>query len=195
LDEKLEWKPQIENVKAKIIPAIATIFKSQGFLSRSLLKQMYFSLVHTHLRYLSGIWRGAAQIYLKELQVLQNRVLKTIFGYPRLFHTKDIYVKNYFLPLHLCVSYNCALFVYRSISLNIHPILFPQTSLKYQLIKNVNLPKPCSYSTKHGLDGFLHRAFTDYNKIKVSVRQLGDSKSFKKSLKKDLLTRYSEETG
>ena len=139
------------------------------------------------------MWGGAAQIYLKDLQVLQNRVLKTIFGYPRLFHTKDIYVKNYILPLHLCISYNCALFVYRSILLDIHPILFPKTSFNYQLRNNVNLPKPLSYSTKHGLDGFLHRAITDYNKIKVSVRQLGDSNSFKESLKKDLLTRYSEE--
>ena len=104
LDQALDWKPQIKKkIKAKIIPAFAAIFKSKRFLSGTLLKQMHFSLVHTHLMYLSGVYGGCAQTYLREIQVLQNTILKTIFGYPRLFHSKDINEKNCIVPFHPCV--------------------------------------------------------------------------------------------
>ena len=51
IDENLSWKPQIANTFTKISKSIGILYRSRDMLSKILLKQLYFSFIHTYLSY------------------------------------------------------------------------------------------------------------------------------------------------
>ena len=56
IDENLSWKPQIENVSTKVAKSIGILYKSRHILNKSLLKQLYFSFIHSYLNYANIAW-------------------------------------------------------------------------------------------------------------------------------------------
>ena len=91
LDEHLTFSQQCNKVCNRVSTAIATIYKLRTVLPAEVLKSIYFSLVHSHLKYLTSIWGLAPVVHLKPVQRLQNCALKNVFGLPRLTSTFDLY--------------------------------------------------------------------------------------------------------
>ena len=50
-DENLIWKYHIEHVCNKVSKSIGIMYKSRNILSKRLMKQMYFSFIHSYLNY------------------------------------------------------------------------------------------------------------------------------------------------
>ena len=51
IDENLTWKNHIEYVSNKVPKSIGIICKSKNILSKRLMKQLYFSFIHSYLNY------------------------------------------------------------------------------------------------------------------------------------------------
>lgn len=96
LDSHLSWRFHCERICKKIRPAdaVGVLYKLKSVLPRMALMQIYFSFVHSHLSHMSLIWGHAPACYLKPIQVLQNRCLKSVYDLPMLTHTVDIYSQH-----------------------------------------------------------------------------------------------------
>lgn len=80
IDKYLVRDRHIKTILNKISCRVGIIRKLSHFLPKKILLLLYYSLVHCNLEYLCMIWGSAAKHYLKQVQVLQNRCLKYIFG-------------------------------------------------------------------------------------------------------------------
>lgn len=85
----MNWHKHIDYVKTKILPFIHVIYRIRKFVSRDGLWQIYHAYVLSHLQYLNQIWSNTGTTKLKEIQRIQNKIIKTILFKHRLTHEKE----------------------------------------------------------------------------------------------------------
>ena len=56
IDENLIWKYHIEHVCNKVSKSIETMYRSKNILSKRLMKQLYFSFIHSYLNFANIAW-------------------------------------------------------------------------------------------------------------------------------------------
>ena len=84
--------PNLSALQCKIARSIGILFKLRQFMPRSVLLMLYYSFVHAHLLYALPIWASMYLTYLKRLQVLQNKAIRTISG----IQPRESITKHYF---------------------------------------------------------------------------------------------------
>ena len=80
VDQHLNWKYQINNVALKISRGIGILAKLKPYLKDNLLKNIYYSLVYSHLSYGIEAWGSAAKANLYKLNILQNKAVRILSG-------------------------------------------------------------------------------------------------------------------
>ena len=55
-DESLTWKGHIEDSCNKISKSVGIMYKSRNINSKRLMKQLYFSFIHSYLNYANKAW-------------------------------------------------------------------------------------------------------------------------------------------
>lgn len=91
IDHTMSWSAHIDSLKSKLSSLCGIIRKLSSFLPPSCLLKIYYCLFHSRLQYLVANWGLATKSRLRELQVLQNRCLKTVFHKPFLYSSKLLY--------------------------------------------------------------------------------------------------------
>jgi hypothetical protein len=76
IDEHLSWQKHLAQVNIKIARAMFAIKQVKHILSRDVLRNLYFALIHPHLS--SGILENAQQTILRKTKTLQKRAIRTI---------------------------------------------------------------------------------------------------------------------
>ena len=98
IDEKLSWSSHINKVKSEIIKFPPILAKLRRFVPKQCLLTSYDSLVTSKIGYGLEAYGSTETKKLNELQVLQNRILKTIHFKDRKYPTNRIlqiaYIKN-----------------------------------------------------------------------------------------------------
>lgn len=80
LDEYLSWKPHVDYMRNKIVPVMGAIMRCRDFLSCRAKHQIYNACFLSVMRYLLPIWGVCNATNFKKMQILQNRVIKTLFN-------------------------------------------------------------------------------------------------------------------
>ena len=80
MDNSLNWKTHISYISGKFSPGIGIILKSRKYLNEDNLLTLYHCFIYPLLIYCNHIWGNAYKTNLSNLQILQNRVLRTITG-------------------------------------------------------------------------------------------------------------------
>ena len=72
IDSSLSWKYQISNTSKKISRALGIMYK----LSPKVLKNVYYSLIYSHIIYANEIWGSASKSELDKILILQKRAMR-----------------------------------------------------------------------------------------------------------------------
>ena len=96
LDNKLSWEQHTISVVKKLTTARGIISKLRHFAPLSVLRNVYFSIVYSHLQYGISIWRHSAAKYINKIQVQQNHIVKII--------TKSSFIRTKLSPLYQKLS-------------------------------------------------------------------------------------------
>jgi len=78
LDDKLNWKPQIEKLVTQLSKSCGMLFKLKHYTNTSVLKSVYFVLFHSYLTYSILNWGRANKTTLLPLIRLQNKAVRTL---------------------------------------------------------------------------------------------------------------------
>ena len=78
IDSTLTWKQQIKNISSKISRAIGIMYKLSLFLNPIMLKNIYYSLVYSHIVYAIHVWGSAGKSELDKIFILQKRAIRLI---------------------------------------------------------------------------------------------------------------------
>ena len=123
IDEKLNWKPQIDKLCAKLSSVCGILSKVRYVLDRKSLLLIYNSLVESRLRYGILSWSTASDKELNRLKVLQNRALRYIDFSPIGTTILPIYAQFKVLPLDSLIALQRANYMF-SLSSNQLPTVF-----------------------------------------------------------------------
>ena len=91
LDCNLSWIPQINNVKKKVLKMYFALKRIRQFTDEKIALILYKTLIQPHFTYCSTIWMNGRQTRLNQLQILQNRCLRSVLGVNSRFHTEALF--------------------------------------------------------------------------------------------------------
>ena len=80
MDEHLNWKKQIANVTKKISRGIGILAKLRSYLDPKLLRNIYHSIVYSHLSYGVEAWGSAYASDLEKILILQKKAVRILTG-------------------------------------------------------------------------------------------------------------------
>lgn len=194
IDEKLTWYSHIKNLKRKICMFIGALRRVQNYISSDCLKQLYFAHVHSHLMYMCSVWSGTYKTKLAEVQITQNKALRTVFYVTDYknnnVNTNDIYHKYKIMNIRQLSFYDSCLLFYKMKN------ELTRTSLQFRKVREMHNYSTRSsnniyvepYRTNFGAFSFITRSSSNYNSIQHICENPNFNK-FKTNLKKYV---YSE---
>ena len=114
IDENLTWKPQIANTLTKIFKIIGIFYRSRNLISKHLLKQLYFSFIHSYLNYGNIAWGSTCRTNLISLYRSQKHAIRVINFKDRFTHTKPLFEEIKILNVYelnvfqvICFMFKC----------------------------------------------------------------------------------------
>ena len=113
IDKKLNYRSHIDYIAAKVSKSIGIIFKLKSLeISKKILKQVYFSIVHSHLNYNICSYAGTYDTHMNRLLILQKRAIRIINDESYLAHTNSLFFSNRILKIHDMYKLNVGLYMY-----------------------------------------------------------------------------------
>jgi hypothetical protein len=97
-DKRMAWRLHIEMIEAKAFRTVYSLCKSER-LSANIKLTLHKALIRSVMTYACLAWEFVAESHLLKLQLLQNRVLRTIGNFPR--HTSVSDMHEAFLISHV----------------------------------------------------------------------------------------------
>ena len=85
IDGTLSWKHHILNISKIISRAIGIMYKLRRFLHLKVMRNVYYSLVYSHIIYWIEAWGSAFKTELENILVLQKRAMSFNDAYPTVY--------------------------------------------------------------------------------------------------------------
>ena len=80
IDDKLNWEPQIDHLKAKLLSSLVVIKRIKSFIPHDEYNKLYNALFKSHLSYCISSWGGISKNKLKSIFSVQKRCIRLLFG-------------------------------------------------------------------------------------------------------------------
>ena len=76
MDSTLSWKYHVSNISKKISRSIGIMYKLRPFLPLNVLKNVYCSLVYSHIVYAIEVWGSAFKTEMDKILILQKKAMR-----------------------------------------------------------------------------------------------------------------------
>jgi hypothetical protein len=116
VDTKLSCKQHIHSLIQKLIRFIGHFRAVSKYTSLQGKKLLYNSMFYPHLVYCIEVYGNSSQQTIKELQTVQNKALKALFRFPRLFPSSTMYAKLKFQKVNELYESRAISFVKKNLS-------------------------------------------------------------------------------
>ena len=190
LDDKLNWKKQISNVKSKAMNAIRNIHRINHLLPIKQRVQLYNSLISPQFDYADVVWGGCGAVNNQRLQVAQNFAIKSITGNKKSDSATASFTKLKFLRLEQRRFLHEAVFCHKSLLFQ-NPEEINNSYLKQLPVGNTRqaaqgkLTLP-THSTSKYENSPLYRSLKTWNSCPTSI-PTGNIKIHKSALHKHII--------
>ena len=193
-DKDLSWKPHIDYISSKIAKACGAIAKTRHFVGINTLKNIYYALVNSYLRYGLTAWGNASHHSLQTLQSLINRVVRIMTFAPlgRL-NTKPVFIHLDILDVKQTFTFESAKFLFKSkngllpISSIAQHFNRPMPALNRPSRSTRNSSIPLELRSEFAKKSIQVRQQSFWNDIPLQIRQSENINIFKRHLKKHII--------
>ena len=122
IDTNLPWQHHVNDLSIKLNRANALLFKIRKYVSRKILRSIYFAIFDSHLSYCCLVW---AQNFssIKQILILQKKAVRILNFQPRNSHTSPLFKQSFILKFQDKVCLENILFVSKSLN-NLSPSIF-----------------------------------------------------------------------
>lgn len=107
IDSHLKWDAHINYVVRKIRTVLYKFKKLGEVLETKELKVLYYSLVESHLIYGILAWGSAAKTHLKNLEIIQKKILKIIFKKEQTYPSDALFEESGVLDVRQLFYFHC----------------------------------------------------------------------------------------
>ena len=197
IDDKLSFKTHVDELCNSLTKYTGIFYRLRNSVSLDVAIQLYYSLVYSKISYGMEIYGLANASILKPIQVLQNRILKTITFSHRRHPTNDLHSKLGVLKVSDIHVLKMGTFIYKYVN-NTLPRVFRDivnprmSSYLVNRTRSNALFSVTRHNSKHGkllLNNYCFKVWNDFpNNIKSSKSYA----TFKRKLKAYLIENYSD---
>ena len=195
IDNKLNWKLQIDKIKKKISKTVGILYRIRYYLNKTSLKLIYNSLILSYVRYGILNYGRASKVALQPISILMNRGLRCInFIGRRTKRISQIYFDEKILTLQDTFQLELGKFCYK-FKKDLLPNSFNQIF--------TNIPQIHSYNTRNSNNRFFRPKHTGrgyktlqnlgsklWNKIPLEIKNSSTIFIFTQKYKQHLLQNY-----
>ena len=211
INSTLSWKHHILNISKKISKAIGIMYKLRPFLPLKVMRNVYYSLVYSHIIYAIEAWGSAFKTELEKILVLQKRAMRLLTfndAYPTvhgpLISSDPIFSKLETLKITDVYKYQVSKFIIKCIN-NIAPIHFQNwfvmshTLHGYHTRSNVNITDgtkinnlflPSARTTNYGLKQLKVNGPRIWNTLPNNIKNSSNLHAFLSKLKYHYISEY-----
>lgn len=181
----------MEHVKSKVAKFVGVLGRVSKITNIDTKLKIYYAYINSQLIYLNPIWSAASSTKLKELQTLQNRAIKNIYGKPYLTPSISLYGEP-FLPLNYIAEYETILIIFKIKTNQM------KTSLKFteSSLIHSHFTRICNYFRAMFMrinltqNSIYHHGLNLYNKIPNEIKNEIVLSKFKQKLKNYFKIKY-----
>jgi hypothetical protein len=193
VDSNLSWILHTRNLSTKIASGVGVINRCKKLMPRSVLLNIYFALVYSHLFYCCILWGNASKTLLKPLQTLQNRALRHVFNLPYRTSASPLFKKLTLLKVYDLAHYQQALYLHQFKSSNTPQAL--NYFLNYCSVKNIQTRSRDIFTVPAARTLALQKNITVcgpklWNALPTALQQIMSYTLFKRSLKQHITSTY-----
>lgn len=191
IDENLNWELHIGKVCSKLSKFAFVFRKLKFLLHKSTLDKLYYAHVHSHLIYLLPIWGSAPVTYLRNLQFLQNKILKTINSLP--FDTPTISLYSYStLSINQQYSFEAIFLIHKMVNGLLRNNFnfssnFQLTGVSTRSSGLLRLPE---FGTTGAKKSIFYHGISLYNCLPTEIKSINSLSIFKRRLSEYVFNKY-----
>ena len=194
LDEFLEWENHTSHVAAKVSSGNYILNKSKNLLPINIRKNIYNSLVRSHMEFGMLAWGNALPGKLKKIKSIQKKCIRNIAGRDIRSHTNPLYKQLNILEFDDLLQYNILTFMHKYF-LGKQPNSFENFFKKpVNFESEINRNKFCYALDKlknNGVGRFPSAVFPRaWNNIDTDSKIIKSHKSFKKFIYQSFIDSY-----
>lgn len=196
IDHELKWTFHIDNTYKKLLRYTSIFYKLRNKLPHSLLKDIYYSFIHSHLLYGIEIYANTNHTYLDKLIKLNNKLLRILQNKPISTHICDLYKSYNTLLIPDLHKQQLLIFVHKSIH---HPNMLPEIFTNYfkfneqfhyhntRTKANIHL---FHFNKSMGHRSTKYKAAVLWNELPSTLQEIESLSLFKRTLKDHFLSQY-----
>ena len=139
IDERLYWKPHLSNLCLELRKLIGIFYKLSYKLPPAILRTLYFTFVYSRLLYAIEVYANTYMLYLHELVIINNRILRMLQHKTRFTRVIDLYMAYNTLPINKSFQLQILLHAYKLLYCpNILPNVFCYPNLTNCAVHSYN---------------------------------------------------------
>lgn len=196
LDTNLSWVTHIDYLRKKLSSVVGVLNRLRKVVDYKSLKSIYYALAYSHLKYADIIWSCCTQDKLNSLSIIQNKIIRALYGFSYDTSRYTMYKEAQLLPLKETIQMSLIIYGYQILNNSMHTA----NVIEVKRNENIHNYKTRTASSLHlhsvntstyGLNSLKYRAIKAYNEISVSLKNVSNISLLKKKLKKHFLNKYS----
>ena len=191
IDENLSWEEHVRNLKSSLTKLASSFKIIKHYIPRNCKMNMYYAYAYSKIQYGIEVYGGGGRGTIKQIQILQNRVLKILFNKDWLTPTKELHKELKVLLVSDIHRLQISKFVYKFF----HNTLPPPFADYYKL--NSNTHEHHTRTNNHIHIDRMHSPNTVkvagakiYNDIPECIRTSNTLKTFAHNLKQHSIDQY-----
>jgi hypothetical protein len=192
IDNKLNWKPQINNIKSKISKTIAILYKIKNILNQNSLYILYCSLILPYITYCVEVWGNAYKTNINQIFLLQKKAIRIINHANYCATTNPLFIKLHALKFEDLAVLRTAVVMYKAHHRTLpHCIqeLFGARDGHYQL-RGAHMFRSAGARTDTKSRCISVKGINIWNKLDCELKTCNSIKKFKRNFKTKVIERY-----
>lgn len=192
IDEGLSFLEHTRKVSGRVLCAVGAMYKLSSYVSKVTLKQIYFSLLYSHLTYAITVWGFTFDSYLKRIISGQRRAVSLLKTNSE--STESTFKQLFLFNFNSVLKYFTIVKIHRSLNnpcqhYFIDKIISFQTNhdhcTRFKADNKITTPL---LKTSFCQRSFLYRGILLWNSLPIDLRSCVDLDRFKMLLRKHLLS-------
>ena len=186
LDNKLKFDLHIDYICRKISRSIGVLYRMRSSVTREIMINLYYSIVHPYLLYCNLVWGGTFDCFIQRLFLLQKRVLRIICNAAFLDHTNPLFIQTKILKIHDLHKFSLACFMFKCDRSEFSRNHTYDTRFRSNLLPDFQRLSLSQHSVRY-------KAPLIWNELPHELRTLPTIQSFKRNLKEFFISKYNVE--
>ena len=185
IDSNLKFDHHIKEISRKISKSAGILYRLSNYLPIALMKNIYFSFVHSYLMYCNVIWGGTFNCHLQPLFRLQKRCIRIVNKVGYLEHTMPLFSSNEILQLGDIHRFSVSCYVFRNLD------DFPLNSNPYSTRNSLNLQSRFRRLTI-SQRSIYYSGPLNWNALDNDLKNVAEYHLFKSKLKRNFILTYRQ---